>query len=424
MLLVKFQSSASTYSRFIAHQTAKMAIELKNHQSNGPALDDVALLTQAMVRIDSSSPDMGSVHGPGETKLAKFIAKWLQDHAIETHWIETTPGRPSVVGIVRGSGGGKSLMLNGHTDTVTLLGYDGDALSGEIVDDKLYGRGSADMKSGLAASMIALLKAKTMDLLGDVILTAVSDEEYGSIGTEDVIAAGWRADAAIVAEPTVMDIIVAHKGFVIFEVDIFGVASHGSRPDLGVDAICKAGHFLVELECLGKKLQSGPLPTGSPEADLPSVHAGIIAGGEEVSSYPARCTISIDRRITAAETPESAREELIGILDSLTATVPGFHYEVRTIISRPPHAIALDHPFIEMVVKHATTAMGRQPVIRGERYWTDMALLAAAGIPGVIWGARGFGLHSKTEWVELESVRHLLDTFVAIAGDLCRQPKT
>lgn len=400
-----------------------MAIEIENHQSNSPALDDVALLTQAMVRIDSSSPDMGSVPGPGETKLAKFIVQWLQDHDIETHWIENTTGRPSIVGIVRGSGGGKSLMLNGHTDTVTLSGYDGDALSGEIVDDKLYGRGSADMKSGLAASMITLLRAKSMNLAGDVIFTAVSDEEYGSIGTEDVLKAGWRADAAIVAEPTVMDIIVAHKGFAIFEVDILGVASHGSRPDLGVDAICKAGHFLVELEWLGRKLQSGPMPTGSPEADLPSVHASIIAGGEEVSSYPARCTISIDRRITAAETVESAREELIGILDSLAATVPNFRHEVRTIISRPPHAIALDHPFVGMVVKHATAAMRGKPVIRGERYWTDMALLAAAGIPGVIWGARGFGLHSKTEWVELESGRQLLDSFVAIAGDLCRQPQ-
>ena len=399
-----------------------MTIESENHQANEAAFDDVALLTQAMVRIDSSSPDMGSIPGPGETKLANFIVQWLQHHNIETHWIETTPGRPSVVGVVRGSGGGKSLMLNGHTDTVTLSGYGGDALSGNIVDDKLYGRGSADMKSGLAAAMITLLRAQTMDLLGDVIFTAVSDEEYGSIGTEDVIAAGWRADAAIVAEPTVMDIIIAHKGFVIFEVDIFGVASHGSRPDLGVDAICKAGHFLVELEWLGKRLQSGSLSTGSPEADLPSVHAGIIAGGEEVSSYPARCTISIDRRITAAETPESAREELIGMLNSLAATVPDFHYEVRTVISRPPHSMSLDHPFIGTVVKHATAAMGSQPVIRGERYWTDMALLAAAGIPGVIWGPRGYGLHSKNEWVELDSVRQLLDSFVAIAGDLCRQP--
>jgi len=377
-----------------------------------------------MVRIDSSSPDMGTVPGPGEAKLASFIQQWLQHHNIETHWIETTPGRPSVIGVVRGSGGGKCLMLNGHMDTVTLSGYEGDPLSGAIKDDRLYGRGSADMKSGLAASMITLLRAQTMDLLGDVVFTAVSDEEYGSIGTEDVIAAGWRADAAIVAEPTDMDVIIAHKGFVIFEVDIFGVACHGSRPDLGVDAICKAGHFLVALEQLGKRLQSGLMPTGSPEADLPSVHAGIIAGGEEVSSYPARCTITIDRRITAAESVESAREELIGLLETLAATVPSFHYEVRTVISRPPHAMASNHPFVNMVIKHATSVMSGPPVIRGERYWTDMALLAAAGIPGVIWGARGFGLHSKEEWVQLQSVRQLLDAFVAVAGDLCRQPKT
>lgn len=407
----------------VANKSTSLIMRTEDFASNEAAFDDVALLAQAMVRIDSSSPDMGSVPGPGETKLANFIVKWLQHHNIEWHWIENTPNRPSVVGVVRGSGKGKSLMLNGHTDTVTLLGYDGNALSGEIVDDKLYGRGSADMKSGLAVAMITLLRAKRMDLAGDVIFTAVADEETGSIGTEDVIAAGWRADAAIIVEPTVLDVISAHKGFVIFEVDVIGVASHGSRPDLGIDAICKAGHFLVELERLGEAMQRGPSPTGSPEADLPSVHAGIISGGEEVSSYPARCTISIDRRFTIAESVESARQELIGILDRLAATVPNFRYEVRTVFSRPPHSMPQDHPFVEMVIRHATKFMGTDPVVRGERYWTDMALLAAVGIPGVIWGPRGFGLHSKNEWVELESVRHLLDTFVAIAGDLCQQPK-
>lgn len=118
---------------------------MEYHQSNRPALDDVALLAQAIVRIDSSSPDMGSVPRTGETKLANFIVQWFQDHDIETHWIETTTGRPSIFRIVRGSGGGKSLMPSGHTDTVTVSGYDGDAVSGDIIDDRLYGRGSADM---------------------------------------------------------------------------------------------------------------------------------------------------------------------------------------------------------------------------------------------------------------------------------------
>ncbi len=110
--------------------------------------EDPALLTQRLVQINSANPLLGSVPGPGEKKIAEYIKAWLEHRNIETHWIEVTPGRPSIVGVVRGSGGGKSLMLNGHIDTVTIMGYDGDPLSGERRDGKIYGRGSSDMKGG------------------------------------------------------------------------------------------------------------------------------------------------------------------------------------------------------------------------------------------------------------------------------------
>ncbi|RDL37492.1 Uncharacterized protein BP5553_04925 [Venustampulla echinocandica] len=382
--------------------------------------DDVISLTQTLVQINSSNPDLGSIGGPGETALAQYVTAWLRHREIESHWIEPIAGRPSVVGVVRGSGGGKSIMFNGHLDTVTLLGYDGDALSGDVVNGNIYGRGSADMKSGLAAAMVALVNAKGLGLKGDVILAAVADEEGESIGTEHVIEAGWRADAAIVAEPTDMAVINTHKGFAIFEVDIYGVASHGSRADLGVDAICKAGYFLVELDRHAQELQDRFDQNNKPETGAPNIHCGVIKGGEEVSSYPAKCTISIDRRTIAGETPITVRDELLSILEKLAVTVPNFKFELRNTFSRSPYFIARDHPFLNLVVEQATKSIGTAPSIRGEPYWTDMALLSDVGIPGVIWGPKGYGLHAKTEWVEIESVRQLAEAFVAIEADFCK----
>ncbi|OBT70895.1 hypothetical protein VF21_10165 [Pseudogymnoascus sp. 05NY08] len=384
------------------------------------ATDDVVSLTQTLVQIDSSNPDLGSTGGPGETAIAQYITAWLQHRDIESHWIEPTPTRPSVVGIVRGSGGGKSLMFNGHIDTVTLLGYDGDPLSAEIANGNIYGRGTADMKSGLAAAMVALASAKGLKLKGDVILAAVADEEAESIGTEHVLQAGWRADAAIVAEPTEMAIINSHKGLALFEVDIYGLAAHGSRPDLGIDAICKAGYFLVELDRHAQELQNRYGQRGKPDVGAPNIHASIIKGGEEVSSYPAQCTISIERRTIAGETAITVRAELLSILEKLAVTVSNFKFDLRSIFARSPYSIARDHAFVNLVVEQATKSTGMAPPVRGETYWTDMALLSDVGIPGVIWGPKGYGLHSKTEWVEIESVRQLAEAFVAIEADFCK----
>lgn len=378
--------------------------------------DDIVSLTQSLVRIDSSSPESG---GPGERAIAEYVKAWLEERDIETHWIEPIPGRPSVVGVVRGSGGGKSLMLNGHLDTVTLDSYEGDPLSGVIQDGNIYGRGAADMKSGLACAMVTLARARNLRLKGDVMLAAVADEEMDSIGTEQIIEAGWRADAAIIAEPTEMAIIHSHKGYALFEVDIHGVAAHGSRPDLGVDAICKAGYFLVELDRCAQELhEQAQLYTKGINA-VGNIHCGIIQGGGEINSYPDHCTVSIERRTVGAETAEMVEEQLRSILNRLAATVADFRFDLRMTFQRSPFYIAPDHSFVDLVGKHAKLVTGESPVIRAETYWTDMALLADVGIPGVVWGPNGFGLHAKTEWVEIRSLHQLTESFVAIAADFC-----
>lgn len=380
------------------------------------ASDDPVELTQTLVKINSANPSLGSIPGPGETAIARYITSWMEYRDIETHWIEPTPGRPSVVGIVRGSGGGKSLMLNGHIDTVTLVGYEGDPLSGNIQDGKLYGRGAADMKCGVAAAMVTLANAKKQGLRGDVIFTGVADEEFESIGTQQVLEAGWTADGAVISEPSNLDILYAHKGFIWFEVDIHGLAAHGSRYDLGIDAICKAGYFLVELDKHASRLTE---QVGDAVLGPGSIHASIIKGGEEVSSYPSLVQIQIERRTVNGETPETVRKELEEILDGLVKKVPNFKYDLRTTFHRSSFKAALDHPFTQLVRTHITNTLGKGPVISGTPHWTDCALLADAGIPTLLWGPKGEGLHGKLEYADVESIEQVAKTLMAIAAEFC-----
>ncbi|CAM1503559.1 Fc.00g011500.m01.CDS01 [Cosmosporella sp. VM-42] len=379
--------------------------------------DDPVALTQTLVQINSANPGLGSIPGPGETAIARYITSWLEHRDIETHWIEPTKGRPSVVGVARGTGGGKSLMFNGHIDTVTLMGYEADPLSGKIENGKLYGRGAADMKCGIAAALIALANAKKMALRGDVIFTGVADEENKSIGTEEVLQAGWRADAAIVSEPTNLEIIHRHKGFVWLEVNIHGLASHGSLPDVGIDAISKTGYFLVELDRYARRLQEGAQDA---KAGLPSVHASIIKGGEEVSSYPALCTVALERRTIAGETPEMVEEEIQDLLEKLVRVVPNFKYDLKVMFHRSSFELPLENPFMSLVTDFVGKALGQKPTIGAVPFWTDCALLADKGIPSLLWGPRGEGLHSRVEFVEVESVKQVAEALTAIASEFCK----
>lgn len=381
------------------------------------AIEDPVELTQLLVQINSANPSMGTIPGPGETAIARYIAAWFEHRDLECHWIEPTKGRPSIVGVQRGSGGGKSLMFNGHIDTVTLVGYEKDPLSGVIENGRLYGRGAADMKCGIAAAMVALANTKHLGLRGDVIFAGVADEEDLSIGTEDVLRAGWRADAAIVNEPTDLCVVNAHKGFVWLEVNIHGIASHGSRADLGVDAISKAGHFLAELDRYAHRLRSS-----KPDSLIgpPTIHASLIKGGEEASSYPANCCITLERRTLPGETASSVEQEIRELLTQIQAQVENFDFDIKATADRPAFESARDSEFCRLVCEEAGAAMGSAPTIKAIPFWTDCALLAAEGIPALLWGPIGEGLHAKEEWVDVESIRTVSSALTSIARKFCK----
>ena len=383
------------------------------------SVDDPVTLTQVLTRINSSNPTLSKTQGAGESAIADYLCAWFAHRAIEHHRIETVPGRPSVVGIVRGSGGGASLMLNGHVDTVSLTTYEGDALTGHLGmkegKEVVFGRGTLDMKGGLAAGLAALLVARATPLAGDVMIAAVADEEDASQGTKDVLAAGWRADAGLVLEPTNLAVAHAHKGFVWVEVEVLGRAAHGSQPAEGVDAILNMGLLLHAL-----RDYQGQLPV-DPVLGPASLHCGLIQGGEEVSSYPASCTLTLEYRTVPAQTNASILAELGALLKRLGQEHPEFRYrEPRITLWRPSQHVPHDHPVVQQLVELGTGVIGHPPRVQSVPFWCDAALLTEAGIPSVIVGPSGAGLHSREEWVEVESVHQLCDLVRQFIQQFCQ----
>ncbi|MFF4758462.1 ArgE/DapE family deacylase [Streptomyces sp. NPDC001292] len=376
---------------------------------------DPGRLLARLISIDSVNPDLVP-GGAGETVIADFCSEWLAARGFEVHHLEKRPGRPSIVAIAHGTGGGRSLMLNGHLDTVGLADYDGDPLDPQIRDGRMYGRGTFDMKGGIAAMMVAAARATAHGpLRGDVIVACVADEECGSSGTEEVLEF-FTADAAIVTEPSHLEVTLAHKGFAWFDVEIEGRAAHGSRPELGVDAIAKAGHFLVALEELGRRLAQGP---AHPLLGTGTVHASVIRGGEEPSTYPARCRLTLERRTIPGESADSIERELTDVLDRLADTVPDFRYRLSRGLHREPFEADPEAVIVRTLTRHAERALGHPPVVRAEPFWTDCALLDRAGIPCLLFGVDGAGAHAATEYIDLASLDRLTDILTTTIADFC-----
>ena len=358
-------------------------------------MNEIVELTSRLVAIDSVNPTLVA-GGAGEREAAEVVADWGQGHGFEVEVVGDE--RPSVIARRRGSGGGRSLLLNGHLDTVGVGGMEAP-FEPRIQEGRLYGRGSYDMKGALAAVLVAAANAG--ELRGDVIVTAVADEELGSLGTETVLER-VTADAAIVAEPTDLQVAVAHRGFVGFEIETKGIAAHGSRPDLGDDAIVKMGPILIALDELGRRLQSR---SSHPLVGTGSIHASVIEGGQEMSSFPASCVLLGERRTVPGETVGDVERELAEIAGGA---------EARVVASRDPYEAATDDPFVELVQRVA----GGGGLV-GAPFWTDAALVAAAGIPTVLIGPVGEGAHADVEWVDLASLERLLDIVVRVARDWC-----
>ena len=368
-----------------------------------------------LVQINSINPVLVK-DAPGETEIGSFIAGVLRSSGVETQINEIEPGRVNVTGVVKGSGTGKSLMLNAHMDTVGVDGMS-DPFSGKISNGKVYGRGSQDMKGSIAAMLAAVkyITENNVKLNGDLIATFVADEEYGSIGSQQ-IARQIKADAAIVTEPTDLQVCLAHKGFYLFEIQTKGRAAHGSRFEEGVDANLHMGRILKELDSLSKNIK---INKDHPLVGPPSLHVPLIKGGTQEFIYADNCTIKVERRSIPGEKHEDIVREIAGVVENASASDPDFNAYFKTEIYRNAYEIAPEAPIAETVAKAASKVTGKPPRFTGHTAWMDSALFAEAGIETVIIGPTGAGLHSSEEWVDIQSVVDLAEILVHAASDYC-----
>lgn len=363
---------------------------------------DALELTRALVSVDSRNPLL-ALDSQGERVAAELLAGTLSDWGFTVDLLEASPGRPNVVARIGGGHGGRSLMLNGHLDTVGVEGMAHAPWSPDLRDGRLFGRGSADMKGGVAAMCVAALRAAESHggLGGEVIVTAVVDEEFASDGTRALLEAGVTAHAAIVTEPTRLAICPAHRGFAWLDVVVHGRAAHGSRYDLGVDAVTLTGLLLAELDAFQRETLAART---HPLVGHASLHAGVIRGGSGISTYPERCEVSLERRTLPGEAAGVFADEVELACERVRARDPRFRAEITAGLTRAPNDVPADHAIVTALAD-ACRAQGEPVAIEGLSCWTDAALLTAAGIPAICYGPGDIAVaHAAEEFIPVTEI--------------------
>jgi acetylornithine deacetylase len=380
-----------------------------------PKGDAVALLRE-LVRVDSRNPSLAP-GAPAEGPIAHVLVDAFRAWGVDAKVQDALPGRPNVVATIKGTGGGKSLMFNGHIDVVDVAGMVHPPFDANEKDGRLYGRGSSDMKGGVAAMCAAAARLKGR-LKGDLIVACVADEEWESAGTTSLMRSGLRADAAIVTEPTGLQLMPAHKGFVWMEFTIEGRAAHGSRWDLGIDAIRNAGLVLAEFDRIDRE----ELPKKThPLLGRPSLHVGTIRGGSGLSTYPERCDFTIERRTLPGENTGGIVNELNSGIWAVGLGKPElkFGFTMRSTFEQPPSDVALDAPVVVALSK-TLREHGLSDKPAGMSAWTDAALLNKAGIPAICFGPGDMGLaHAAEEYIEVREVAQATDILESFALAWC-----
>ncbi len=379
-------------------------------------MDPAISLLRDLVAINSVNPTL--IPGaPGEREIADAVAVAMRRIGLDVSVEDAGGGRPNVVGVLESRTKGPALMFCGHTDTVGVTGMI-DPFTPVERDGRLFGRGAQDMKGGVAAMIDAarVVAKRGGPASGRLIVAAVVDEEHSSIGA-DALVKTWRADAGVVTEPTDLAIAVGHKGFAWIQVDVAGKAAHGSRPADGQDAILRLGRVLTRLESLDRALQAR---APHPRMGTASLHASFVEGGHELSSYPDRARLTMERRTLPTESASAPLDEVREILEALAREDPSFRADARSVFGRPAYEVAADHPVPTLLADAFAAVVGRSADVVGASFWTDAAVLGHAGTPSVLFGPGGAGLHSVEEYVNVAEVLVCRDVLVELAEKFAR----
>ncbi|OHE54098.1 MAG: hypothetical protein A3K61_06245 [Thaumarchaeota archaeon RBG_16_49_8] len=378
---------------------------------------EAANLVSSMVQIPSVNP-------PGnEEGIAQFLAGKMSEIGLEVETFESAPHRPNVIGRLRGTGGGPVLMLNGHLDVVP-PGDPGlwtvEPFGGEIRHGKVYGRGSADMRGGLASMLLAakVLREAGVPLKGDLLLTGVADEEVGGKGANDVVDRGYSADMVVICEPTDLVPLRAHKGILWLEISTAGNALHSSRVSSKgtwgeVNAIYKMTEVIKALQNYLTELEKRT----NPLVGNPTVSVGTIIGGTKTNIVPDRCTITVDRRLLPDESPEEAKAEIEQILLKLSEQDPKLKTDLKVIISRSGAVTPEDSPIVQLSKAAAEEALGKPVEVSGCPATSDMEVFVnRAGWPTVIMGPGRIGTaHIVDEYIDVDQVVAAAKIYISLA---------
>lgn len=375
---------------------------------------DAVAIARRLVAIHSVNPDLES-DGTGEAEIAAFCAELLEGWGFDVSSREAVPGRPNVVARLNGTG--PALLLNGHLDTVGVAGMTIDPFGAELRDGRLWGRGSCDMKGGVAALLAAsrALVDASVSERPSLVVALTADEENASVGMARLVEDGIAADLAVVCEPTELAVMPAHKGFVWIRALFQGRAAHGSRPELGIDAIRHAALYLTALEEHAAALRSGP---AHPLLGHGSFHAGTIRGGAGASVYPESCELVLERRTLPAESVHDAVAPFREALETLVSDHPEIVADLAVTLDRPGTEVAADTPLVKGLLA-ALAEVGAPPEVRGMSAWVDAAYLNGAGIPAVCFGPGSIEqAHTADEWIDVEEIRVAADVLGRFARAL------
>ncbi len=374
---------------------------------------DPVALAAWLVSIPSVNPALEK-DGAGEAAIAQACAELLEGWGLEATITERATGRPNVVGRLEGQG--PTILLNGHLDTVGVAGMTIDPFEVSFDGNRMYGRGSCDMKAGDAALLATAYRLAKEGPRPNLVVALTSDEEHASVGMADLVSEGGPdADLAIVCEPTNLSVMPAHKGFVWIRALFRGLAAHGSRPDIGVDAIRHAALYLSALDSYGRELKSR---AAHPLLEYGSVHAGKIQGGTAESVYPDECELLLERRTLPGETPETVVNEFQSVLDMVTANEPTMEACLTMTLERPGTEVALSHPLVTGLLRSGE-AFEVEPVVEGMTAWVDAAFLNETGIPAVCYGPGSIEqAHTDDEWVDIRQIHSCANVLEHFVRDL------
>jgi acetylornithine deacetylase len=367
-------------------------------------------ILQELIRTPSVNPSLSPEEAHGEEAIAKVAQNWLITNGVKSWLEEVAPGRPNAVAEV-GKGRGPTLVFCAHLDTVGTKGMTILPFAPKVEGNRVYGRGSYDMKGSAAAVMSAVVALAHDNLSGRVLVALVADEEYASIGTQDFVKR-HVADACVLTEPSEGRLILGHKGFVWVEIVTKGRAAHGSRWDLGVSAIAKMGRIISALEEFDQvELRRRVHPLVGPA----SQHCSLIDGGSGLSTYAEECKLKVERRTLPGELPQRVMQELEEVIRST-----GEEAQICCLLDRPPLNCDKNANIAACLSDAASRVTGQRPEEAGVGFWMDASLFAAAGVSTVNYGPGGAGAHEAVEWVDLDSVVTCAQVLVETARSFCR----